>query len=272
MCASASAQSDLLCCRGCRLSAEGDLSENVEIKSVTFSGNIVKVSVAPVWINLQLFVYKMYSSSDIEQTEAYSFSESETPYMPVTDFTASIPPCASRLVFKGSDINSGKQICEVLIKDINQPSLGHYCEAPPITCDAGGPYTDLPCSQETVSLKLNGERSRGQGLKYTWSSNCLESSFDDSHSSSPIISLNRTAPLDLDKRYPSCDPYMTSAVFCDVKLKIERLQENSGKTLEASCTSPVIPNKCTVRTSWYKRIPECIFKSLGSFVMPPNMG
>lgn len=65
----------------------------------------------------------------------------------------------------------------------------------PPNCDAGGPYLNLECNAENVSVQLDGSNSSdpdGGDLSFNWTSDCPGAAFDDFTSSTPVLSFSTT--------------------------------------------------------------------------------
>lgn len=137
-----------------------------------------------------------------------------------------------------------------------------------------GPYDQLPCAERPVSVKLNGNKSRGKALMYSWTSNCQNASFDDPNSPSPVLTFRNT-PLDLAevRKLAGCEPHITGPANCQVELTVEESGKQVGQNLADHCAAPIISNNCSIhaKPGFHKWL-DCFLDYLIPDLMPPNMG
>ena len=61
-----------------------------------------------------------------------------------------------------------------------------------LACNAGGPYTNIPCAAKQVAIQLDGSASTNPNndpLNFAWSTDCQGGSFDNSQSPTPILTF-----------------------------------------------------------------------------------
>ncbi len=96
-----------------------------------------------------------------------------------------------------------------------------------LSCDAGGPYTDIPCQTAPYRLTVNGRArsSDNKPVALNWKTNCPQGSFDNAWVNPATLNLRTTANNG-------------APVSCQVSLTVN----NSARAL--TCVSSVTSSQC----------------------------
>jgi VCBS repeat-containing protein len=84
----------------------------------------------------------------------------------------------------------------------NSPDV---CDVPPIS-NPGGPY-EKQCGGATTNIQLDGSASvdpNGDPITYSWTSNCLGATFNDSHIANPILTLTSVPGCNVECQVTLC--------------------------------------------------------------------
>lgn len=181
------------------------------------------------------------NSCDTEVICGPGCGQSPTPTRTATKTpTASRTPCVSATPTRSKTPTSSRTPCRTSTKTPTPTktptgvpsSTPTNTPLPRLSCDAGGPYAEIPCGQGVATLQLDGTRVNGgdtDGLVYIWGSDCPNHTFDNVSAISPRMTFTSTAQ---DK----------TPIYCQVSLIISDVE--TGVRHSSSCFGLVSVGEC----------------------------